>query len=87
MKTLSSVVVQNRFGSVANIVKSGEPVTITQYGTPTMMILPYSLATEALRDYNARKMVQFMDVMPLVNADAPNLSLEPLNNLVHELRP
>ena len=87
MKTLSSVVVQNRFGSVANIVKSGEPVTITQYGTPTMMILPYSLATEALRDYNARKMVQFMDVMPLVNADAPNLSLEPLNNLVHQLRP
>jgi hypothetical protein len=52
-----------------------------------MMILPYSLATEALRDYNARKLVQFMDVMPLVNADAPNLSLEQLNNLVHELRP
>jgi prevent-host-death family protein len=87
MKTLSSVEVQNRFGSIANIVKSGEPVTVTQYGTPTMMILPYSLATEALRDYNARKLVQFMDAMPLVNADAPNLSLEQLNNLVHELRP
>ena len=87
MKTLSSVEVQNRFGSIANIVKSGEPVTVTQYGTPTMMILPYSLATEALRDYNARKMVQFLDVMPLVIADAPNLSLEQLNKLVHELRP
>jgi len=64
MKTRSSVEVQNRFGSIANIVKSGEPVAVTQYGTPTMMILPYSLATEVLRDYNARKLVQFMDVMP-----------------------
>ena len=38
MKTLSSVEVQNRFGSIANIVKGGEPVAVTQYGTPTMMI-------------------------------------------------
>jgi antitoxin (DNA-binding transcriptional repressor) of toxin-antitoxin stability system len=87
MKTLSSVEVQNRFGSIANIVKSGEPVAVTQYGTPTMMILPYQLATEALRDYNARKLVEFMDVMPSANADAPNLTLEQLNKLVHELRP
>ena len=87
MKTLSSVEVQNRFGSIANIVKSGEPVTVTQYGTPTMMILPYSLATEALRDYNARKLVQFMDAMPSANAAALNLTLEQLNKLVHELRP
>jgi prevent-host-death family protein len=87
MKTLSSVEVQNRFGSIANIVKSGEPVAVTQYGTPTMMILPYALATEALRDYNARKLVQFMDVMPSANADAPNLTQEQLNKLVHELRP
>ena len=87
MKTRSSVEVQNRFGSIANIVKSGEPVAVTQYGTPTMMILPYSLATEVLRDYNARKLVQFMDVMPSANADAPNLTLEQLNKLVHELRP
>ena len=87
MKTRSSVEVQNRFGSIANIVKSGEPVTVTQYGTPTMMILPYSLATEALRGYNARKLVEFMDVMPSANADAPNLTLEQLNKLVHELRP
>jgi prevent-host-death family protein len=87
MKTRSSVEVQNRFGSIANIVKSGEPVTVTQYGTPTMMILPYQLATEALRDYNVRKLVEFMDVMPSANADAPNLTLEQLNKLVHELRP
>jgi antitoxin (DNA-binding transcriptional repressor) of toxin-antitoxin stability system len=87
MKTLSSVEVQNRFGSIANIVKGGEPVAVTQYGTPTMMILPYSLATEALRDYNARKLVQFMDSMPSANADAPELTLDEVTQLVHELRP
>ena len=87
MKTISSAEVQNRFGSIANIVKNGEPVTFTQYGTPTMMILPYALATEALRDYNARKLVQFMDSMPSAMPDAPELSLEQMNKLVHDVRP
>jgi len=87
VKTISSVEVQNRFGSIANIVKSGEPVAVTQYGTPTMMILPYAMASEALRDYNARKLAQFMDSMPQANPTAPELSAEQINALVHELRP
>ena len=52
-----------------------------------MMILPYSLAAEALRDYNARKLVQFMDALSPASNDAPNLTPEQLNDLVHELRP
>lgn len=87
MKTLSSVEVQNKFGSIANIVKGGEPVAVTQYGTPTMMILPYALATEALREYNARRLAEFMDAMPPASQDAPELTLEELDRLVHELRP
>ncbi len=87
MKTLSSVEVQNKFGSIANIVKGGEPVAVTQYGTPTLMILPYALATEALREYNARRLTQFMDAMPPANAGAPELTEEEINKLVHELRP
>lgn len=87
MKILSSVEVQNHFGSVANIVKGGEPVAVTQYGTPTLMILPYSLASEALQDYKARKLLQFMDGLPTANAQAPELTLDEINQLVHELRP
>jgi prevent-host-death family protein len=87
MKTLSSVEVQNKFGTIANIVKSGEPVVVTQYGTPTLMILPYSLAEQALRDYNARKLVQLMINMPPAHDSAPSLTLEQFNELVHELRP
>jgi antitoxin (DNA-binding transcriptional repressor) of toxin-antitoxin stability system len=73
--------------NIANIVKSGEPVAVTQYGTPTLMILPYTLAEQALRDYNARKLVQLMDNMPPAHASAPSLTLEQFNELVHELRP
>ncbi len=87
MKTLPSVEVQNKFGSIANIVKGGEPVAVTQYGTPTMMILPFELATEALREYNARRLANFMDAMPGANTDAPELTPEQISKLVHELRP
>jgi hypothetical protein len=51
-----------------------------------MMILPFGLATEALREYNARRLTQFMDAMPGANADAPELTLEQIDKLVHELR-
>jgi antitoxin (DNA-binding transcriptional repressor) of toxin-antitoxin stability system len=87
MKTVPSAEVQTRFGSIANIVKSGEPVAVTQYGTPTLMILPYGLATEALREYNARRLAQFMDAMPPANPAAPALTPEEFSQLVHELRP
>lgn len=87
MKTLPSVEVQNKFGSIANIVKSGEPVAVTQYGTPTMMILPYALAVEALREYKARRMVDFMDQMKPAAANHPALTDEQISELVHELRP
>ena len=49
MKTLASRAVQNNFGGIADIVKSGEPVTVTQHGRPTLMILPYAQGQEALR--------------------------------------
>jgi len=45
------------------------------------------MASEALRDYNARKLVEFMDAMPQANKNAPELSLDEINKLVHELRP
>jgi antitoxin (DNA-binding transcriptional repressor) of toxin-antitoxin stability system len=87
MKTMPSVEVQNKFGSIANIVKAGEVVAVTQYGTPTLMIMPYALATEALRAYNAHRLVSFMDTMPAANPNAPELSDAELNDLVHALRP
>ena len=87
MKTFASREVQNKFGTVANIVKAGEAVAVTQYGQPTMMILPYAMGEEALRTQSARRFVTFLDSFPPVNSTAPDLTLEQINQLVHELRP
>jgi prevent-host-death family protein len=84
---MSSVEAQNNFGNVATLVKEGEPVTVTQYGKPTMLILPYQVGADALRQYNARRMAHFMDSMPLANPGAPELTDDELTNLIHELRP
>lgn len=86
MLTMPSVGVQNKFGSISRAVIGGEAVTVTQYGQPTMMILPYTVAKEALRLYKAHNAIAFMDALPPAHADAPELSLENINKLVHELR-
>jgi prevent-host-death family protein len=89
MKTLASRVVQNNFGGIADIVKSGEPVTVTQHGRPTLMILPYAQGQEALRLLAAQRMGAFLDGLPgeFVDPTAPALSPKEINSLVHELRP
>lgn len=87
IQTITSARIQNNFGSVANIVKGGSPVAVTQYGTPTLMILPYGIAEEALHAYNAKKMIDFMKSMPPTLAGAPDLNLDEINALVHQLRP
>ena len=86
MKTISSREVQNKFGSVANIVKGGEAVTVTQYGQPTMMILPFLVGEEALRNVSARRFVNFLDALPRANSTAPDLTMDEINQLVHDLR-
>jgi prevent-host-death family protein len=87
MKTISSVEAQNNFGNMVALIKEGEPVTVTQYGKPTMLILPYAIGSDALRQYNARRMAQFMDALPPSNPNAPELTDDELTKLIHELRP
>jgi hypothetical protein len=51
-----------------------------------MMILPYHLAQEALRAFNAQRLIRTMEAMPPSNPDAPDISLAEINAIVHELR-
>lgn len=51
MQVLPALEVKSRFGRVSNIVKSGELVTITQHGEPTMVLFPLKLAQEVLKAY------------------------------------
>ena len=77
--------VQNRFGQVANMVLRGEDVVVTQYGEPTLMIVPYDVGTEAMRLYKAEQMKNFMQSMETSEA-AESLSTQDINRMVHELR-
>lgn len=87
MKTIASRDIQNKFGSVANTVKSGEPVVVTQYGHPTMMIFPYEIGQEMLREHYTKRMTGFLDSLRPATPIAPGLSEGDINRLVHELRP
>jgi len=87
MKKLTSTEVQKHFGAIANIIKGGEIVAVTEHGTPTLMILPYALASEALQAYNARKLAGYMDAMPIANPTVPDLTIDQINTIVHEVRP
>ena len=80
------VEVQNNFGSEATLVKEGEPVIIAQFGKPTMLMLPYGIGSDALHYYSARRLAQFMDMLPPAAHDAPQMPEDELTKLIHELR-
>ncbi|MBU0656943.1 MAG: type II toxin-antitoxin system prevent-host-death family antitoxin [Gammaproteobacteria bacterium] len=94
MQVLPAAEIKNRFGRISNIVKSGEPVTITQYGEPTMMLLPLKIAQEALRLYYASQqgkaengLLKWLEARKQeVSPEEETLSIEEINKLVHELR-
>ncbi len=82
MKTISIDKVKNNFNSISNMVESGEPVTITQYGTPTIMILPFKIGEKVLRIYKAISMCDFMKNMSPLKESVPKLSLEEIKEII-----
>ena len=88
MQTLTSARVQANFGMAADIAKSGESVTITQYGRPSLMLFSYKEGEELLRLRSVAKLGQYFEgrakTMP---ADVSELSMDDINSLVHALRP
>jgi len=88
MQTLSSAKVQANFGRAADIVKSGQPIAITQHGRPTLMLVSYQDGEALMRMRSTARIREYMDErnqhMP---TDAPELSMDDISDLVHELRP
>lgn len=84
MQTLTSRDVQTRFGAVLDLAKR-EPITITQYGRPVivMMSVEEALQLQSLRA--ERRFGDFMSTLP-TNPAAEQLSDEDITKLVHELR-
>lgn len=87
MQTVTSGKVQSSFGAVVDIAKSGEPVTITQYGRPTLMLFSYAEGEALLRLRNVdRVQLGLADRMTNIDALASSLTIDDVNDLVHELR-
>lgn len=82
MKTIRSSDVQSRFGEVLDQAKR-DPVTITQYGRPVVVMMGYEEATEAMRLLAARKMIDMLDDLPL-NPEAEALTEDDINRLIDE---
>jgi prevent-host-death family protein len=88
MQTLTSAKVQANFGQAIDIAKAGETLTITQYGRPTAMLFSFKEGSELIRLRDmARLNGYFTARQDSVPQDAPELSMDDINKLVHELRP
>ena len=85
MKTITSSDVQARFGEVLDLAKR-DPVTVTQYGRPVVVMMGYEEATEALRIRSSQRLAGFLHQLPM-NPQAEALDDEAVTRLVHEFRP
>ena len=85
MKTIPSSDVQSRFGEVLDLAKR-DPVTVTQYGRPVVVMMRYEDAVEALRLKAGLAMADLLKNLPL-NAAAEALTEDDINRLVHDVRP
>ena len=87
MHTVTSGKVQSSFGAVVDIAKSGEPVTITQYGRPTLMLFSYADGEALLRLRNVERVqLGLADRLTKVDALAAGMTIDDVNDLVHDLR-
>ncbi len=84
MKTISSREVQKNFGSVADLVGSGETVRVTRYGRPAFVIVPETEDTaEILRRMAGRRLVQTLRNAKSTDA-AKALTFDDITKLIDE---
>lgn len=84
MKTLSSREVQKNFGSVGDLVTSGESVRVTRYGRPAFLIIPENSDTEELvRRIAGRRLLQVLKTAKPTD-QARILTQEEVNTLINE---
>lgn len=84
MQTFSSRDVQQKFGTVIDLAKR-EPITVTQYGRPVVVIMSVQEAKAVERQQAGSRLAAFLRQLPL-SPQAETLTDEDINALVHELR-
>lgn len=82
MLTVTSGSLQAKFGEISNIVKSREPVIITEQDKPTMMLMAYDDGMEILRQYHAKKFIAFLDEQAKSSEYASDKEMEELLRMI-----
>jgi antitoxin (DNA-binding transcriptional repressor) of toxin-antitoxin stability system len=84
MKTISSREVQKNFGSVADLVGSGETVSVTRYGRPAFFIVPRTKDTEEImRRIAGKRLVEILRNSESTEA-AKALTFDDITKLIDE---
>lgn len=86
MLTVTSGSLQTKFGEISNIVKSREPVIITEQDKPTMMLMAYDDGMEIFRQYYAKKFIAFLDEQAQNSEYASDKETEELLRMIDEER-
>lgn len=84
MKTLSSREVQKNFGSVADLVGSGENIRVTKYGRPAFFIIPETSDTEEILRRMAGRRLSKILRSSTPTAAASALTQADVNKLIDE---
>ena len=85
VKTIASSEVQSWFGEVLDLAKH-DPVIVTHYGRPVVVMMRYEDAVETLRLKASQALRDFLRKLP-ANPEAEKLSEIDINRLVREIRP
>jgi PHD/YefM family antitoxin component YafN of YafNO toxin-antitoxin module len=79
--------VQTNFDQTINFVQTSKPLTITQDGQPTAMLLSFKEVSKLLRLHHAVRLEGYLAArLKNVPQSASELSMDDINKLVAELR-
>lgn len=86
MQTVTSQSVQTKFGEFSDLVKSREPVIITQYRRPTMVVFSYDEAMEMMRLAAKMRFIQRLQKQAEYSKEPTKEELTEISRLIEEER-
>lgn len=86
MLTISSQHLQTKFGEVSDIVKSREPVVITQYNRPTLVLTRYEDAMTTMRLAAKMRFIERLNKNARYTTEPTDDELAELSHLIDEER-
>lgn len=86
MLTVSSQRLQTKFGEISDIAKSREPVIITQYNRPTLVLFNYQDMMELMRLAAKMRFIERLDKHARYTTEPTDEEMAELNRLIDEER-